>query len=299
MTVPVPSLWHLTPVAVLALVAGIAHEIGLRRLARRQEPARRRRFRLRSLLFYGGLVAVALVASGPLERWSRRSLTVHMLTHVFEMFYLPVLLIVGAPWVPLVFALPVLARRRLFRWYHRAGAAAGLRWAHRVLVLPAVGVVLFNGAMIVWHLPAVYDWAVEHDWPVDWLMTPTYVLAGLLFWRVILPSHPWPSRGSTRMQVAAIVVTGFIMLAMAIALAVLSQGPWYQPNVVLEGAHNALRDQRWAAGVLWVCGDFWAAPALVLVAWRLYGSDGGVSASFERALGRTDTSAASGEAAAS
>jgi hypothetical protein len=57
-------------------------------------------------------------------------------------------------------------------------------------------------------------------------------------------------------------------------------------NVVMDGSVAALRDQRWAAGILWICGDFWAVPALVLIVMRLSSAAGGVSASFERVLGR-------------
>jgi hypothetical protein len=82
------------------------------------------------------------------------------------------------------------------------------------------------------------------------------------------------------------VVTVFEMLVLAMALAIFTKAPWYSMNVLMDGSAAALRDQRWAAGILWVCGDFRAIPALVLVAYRIYGTEGGVSASFERALGR-------------
>src|ERR1700691_3745215 len=101
-----PPLWQVTPLGVLALVAGIAYEVGLRRLAPRQTPAHRRRTRQRSLVFYAGLLGLLLIVSGPLERWSVSQLTVHMAVHVVEMFYLPPLLIAGGPWVPMLFALP-------------------------------------------------------------------------------------------------------------------------------------------------------------------------------------------------
>ena len=88
------------------------------------------------------------------------------------------------------------------------------------------------------------------------------------------------------MQVAAVVITAFEMLVLAMAMAIFTKTPWYSMHVVMDGPAAALRDQRWAAGILWICGDFWAVPALVLIAYRVFGAKGSVAASFERALGR-------------
>ena len=281
-----PPFWQVTPVGVVAVLFGILYEVGLRRLAHRQTPAHRRRTRLRSYAFYGALVALVLVVSGPLERWAMAWLSVHMVTHVLEMFYIPPLLIVGAPWVPLVYALPVGPRRRLLSAYHRSRSMAPVRALGWLVTNPVFAVVLFNVVMVTWHLPVVFDWASWHDWAMNWLMAPSFVIVGLLFWRVILPSHPWPARGSTRLQVGAIVVTALEMLILAMSMAIFTKQPWYSMNVLMDGPVAALRDQHWAAGILWVCGDFWAVPALVLVAHRMSATGGGVSASFERALGR-------------
>jgi cytochrome c oxidase assembly factor CtaG len=281
-----PPFWQVTPIAVVALVVGVGYEIGLRRLAVRQSPGHRRATRRRSWAFYAGLGGLIAVVSGPLDRWAMAWLSVHMVLHVLEMFYLPPLLILGAPWVPLSFALPPEPRRRLLGFYYRSPKAAGLRGLWRVVSNPLVAIVLFNGVMVVWHLPVVFDWASNHDWVMGWLMAPSFVLVGLLFWRIILPSHPWAPRGSTRVQIGAIVVTAFEMLVLAMAMSIFTKAPWYSMNVVMDGPVAALRDQRYAAGILWICGDFWAIPALVLVGYRLYGTEGGVSASLERALGR-------------
>jgi cytochrome c oxidase assembly factor CtaG len=213
-------------------------------------------------------------------------LSVHMITHVLEMFYLPPLLIIGAPWVPLLFALPVDSRRRLLRTLYLSKSMRWLRGTASVLTNPIVAVVLFNVVMVLWHVPIIFDWASWHGWVMNWLMAPSFLIVGLLFWRVILPSHPSPPRGSTRVQVGAIVVTAFEMLVLAMAMSIFTKAPWYSMNVVMEGQAAALRDQRWAAGILWVCGDFWAVPALVLIVMRVSSTAGGVSAALERVLGR-------------
>ncbi len=281
-----PPLWQVTPLGLLVVLVGIVHEVGLLRLAARQSPAHALATRRRSLFFYAGLIGLLLVVSSPLDRWAMPWLSLHMVTHVFEMFYLPPLLIVGGPLVPLLFALPVDTRRKVLSGYYRSKDLGWLRALLRAATGPVAGIALFNGVMVLWHIPAVYNWASWHDWAMNWLMAPSFVLAGIVFWRIILPSHPCQPRGLTRMQVAAIVVTAFEMLVLAMALAVFTKTPWYSMNVLMDGPAAALRDQRWGAGILWVCGDFWAIPALVLVAYRVYGQDGGVSASFERALGR-------------
>jgi cytochrome c oxidase assembly factor CtaG len=281
-----PQFWQVTPIAVVALVVGVAHEVGRRRLAERQTDAHRRARFHRSLAFYAGLVLLALVASGPLNRWSMSWLSIHMVMHVLEMFYLPPLLILGAPWVPLLFAAPTGRRRRWLRWYHLSPSGKVLRAPVAALTNPIVAIVLFNVTMVLWHIPAVYDWASWNQWAMDWLMAPMFVVTGYLFWRIILPSHPTGPRGSTRVQVAAVVVTAFEMLVLAMSLAIFTKTPWYSMNVLMDGSAAALRDQRFGAGILWICGDFWAVPALVLIAYRLYGVEGGVSAQFERVLGR-------------
>jgi cytochrome c oxidase assembly factor CtaG len=281
-----PPYWQLTPIALVALVVGIGHELGLRRLAQRQSPGHRLSTRRRSWVFYGGLAGLILVASGPLERWSMARLSIHTVLHVLEMFYLPPLLILGAPWVPLLFALPVDQRRALLRWYYCPARTAGLRKIWAGVSNPIVAIVVFNGVMVVWHLPAVFDWAARSPWVMNWLMGPSFVIVGLVFWRIILPSHPWGPRGSTRVQIGAIVVTAFEMLILAMALSIFTKAPWYSMNITMDGSIGALRDQRYAAGILWICGDFWAIPALIYVGYRIYGKDGGVSASLERVLGR-------------
>ena len=157
-----------------------------------------------------------------------------------------------------------------------------LRGPVAVLTNPIVAIVLFNGTMILWHLPAVYDWASFHQWPMDWVMAPMFVVTGYLFWRVLLPSHPAGPRGSTPVQVVAVVATAFEMLVLAMALAVFTKTPWYSMNILMDGPTAALRDQRWGAGILWICGDFWAVPIIVVAIRRLVVREGSLFAVLER-----------------
>jgi putative membrane protein len=278
-------MWQITPLGVLAVAIGIAYEIGLRRLAKRQTLGHQRQSRRRSLLFYAGLIGLVGVVSGPLERWAMAWLTAHMVIHVLEMFFLPPLLVMGGARVPLLFALPVHWRRHLLRAYYQSRPGAWVRKFISSVTSPIVAIVLFNVVMVLWHLPRVYDWASSNDWSMNWLMAPSFIVAGLLFWRILLPSPPSPPRGPMRIQIFAIIVSAFEMLVLAMSLAIFTKTPWYSMNVRMDGPVAALRDQRWAAGILWICGDFWAVPAFVLVVHRTY-AGGRFSESFERALGR-------------
>jgi cytochrome c oxidase assembly factor CtaG len=286
MSQTMPVAWTFSPLWVAALILIAIEEIGLVRLRARSRPERARVWRLRASAYEAGLVIICLIESSPLAGLSMEHLSLHMALHVLEMFYLPIVLIFGAPWVPALFALPVDLRRWLVRGWQLGRARWLTRRISGLVTAPVFGLLVFNATMVAWHLPVVMDWAGQHAWAHTWLMTVSFVGAGYLFWRIILPSHPSPPRGGLGMQAISVVVTAFAMLFLAVAMAVMSRGAWYEMNISMLGASQAFHDQQVAAGILWICGDFWWIPAIVLVVRRLMAREGGLGAAFERSLGR-------------
>jgi cytochrome c oxidase assembly factor CtaG len=142
---------------------------------------------------------------------------------------------------------------------------------------PIVAVALFNGVMVVWHLPAVFDWHMQHTWSTEVLMEPSFLLTGYLFWRLILNGPGLPARARSRVAALSVLVTALVMLVLAMWMSIGARAPWYFEPVQLHGEVAALRDQHYAAGVLWVCGDLWAIPALVLITLRAVEARGGPS----------------------
>ena len=98
--------WSFDPFLILAVVVAGWHEVGLWRLARRSRPERTRERRLRSLWFYAGLVVLLIAVCSPIDYWSYDYFIMHMIQHLLLMFAAPTLIVAGAPWQPLLGALP-------------------------------------------------------------------------------------------------------------------------------------------------------------------------------------------------
>ena len=195
MSESMPVAWTFSPLWVAAIILVAIEEIGLMRLRARSRPERAWVWRRRALCYEAGLVVLCLIESSPLAGLSMEHLSLHMALHVLEMFYVPILLVIGAPWVPALFALPVGLRRRLVGGWQLGRARWLTRRISAMVAAPLFGLILFNATMLAWHLPVVMDWAGRNAWAHTWVMTVSFVGSGYLFWRIILPSHPSPPRG--------------------------------------------------------------------------------------------------------
>lgn len=280
------TAWHVSPLWIAGLLLLVVEEAGLARLLPRLSPDRARRWRRRGIAWDLLVVGLCLLDSSPLEGLSMEHLWLHMLIHVVEMFYVPAAMVLCAPWLPALFALRASSRRRLLRAWQLGRARWLTRRVTRLLRSPLVGLIAFNVVMVLWHLPVAMDAAGRSPELRSLAMTGSFLVGGWMFWRIILPSGPYRERGSLGQQALSVAATSIVMLALALAMAVMSRGAWYQMNVSMLGPGAALRDQQLAAGILWVCGDFWAAPAAVLIARRAMARPGGIGGAIERSLGR-------------
>ena len=279
--------WSFDPFLILAVVVAAWHEIGLRRLARRSRPERTRERRLRSLWFYAGLAVLLIAVESPIDYWADDYFFVHMIQHLLLMFAAPSLIVAGAPWQPLLDALPGRSGRSMTRGVLAGGWSRPLRAVGGFFLRPWVAVALFNAVMVVWHLPGPYDLAENNQIVHIWLMHASFFAAGVLFWLQFIPSPPFRRRMPLPSRAAALLFTNVVMIGIAMALSIFVNGSVYPvydhiPGVTLP----PFADQQIGAAILWVCGDFWALPTMIVIVRQLIVTDGGITAALEAILNR-------------
>ena len=118
-------------------------------------------------------------------------------------------------------------------------------------------------------------------------MHASFFAAGVLFWLQFIPSPPFRRRMPLVSQAAALLVTNFIMIGIAMALSIFVNGPVYPVYAHVPGVTlPPFADQQIGAAILWVCGDFWALPAMIVIVRRLIVTDGSITAALDGMLNR-------------
>jgi putative membrane protein len=279
--------WSFDPFLILAVAIAGWHEVGLWRLARRSRPERTHERRLRSLWFYAGLAVLLLAVESSVDYWADSYFLVHMIQHLLLMFAAPSLIVAGAPWQPLLAALPGHSGRSVTRGVLAGGWSRPLRAVGGFFLRPWVAVGMFNAVMLFWHLPAPFDLAENNQAVHIWLMHGSFFAAGVLFWLQFIPSPPFRRRMPLMSQAAALLVTNAVMIGIAMSLSIFVNASVYPvydhvPGVTLP----PFADQQIGAAILWVCGDFWALPAMIMIVRQLIVTDGSLTAALDKVLNR-------------
>ena len=225
-------------------------------------------------LSYAGIAVATLSIVSPLQYWSMEYFWVHMIQHVTVMLAAPALYVAGAPAIPLAFSLPVESRRRLLRWVFLRPGRPLLRRFGAVIFSPLFAIIAFNGVMVVWMIPSVFNPVMGDPALHIGLMLSSFFVSGLFFWVQFIPSRPWRPTLTPFARVGVLLFTNLVMTIIAMSLSFLASGAFYDiGNSMLHMAnmssmtHTTLdpfADQQIGAAILWVCGDFWCLPALIM-----------------------------------
>jgi putative membrane protein len=246
--------------APLVLIAGatVLYWLGLRGRPRR-----------RAWWFAAGMLALVVALASPVAAYDDKLLWAHMVQHVLLLTVAPPLILLGRPGTTSWRAFPLGFRRRVARAVAHGRFFAPLRRAVRIVTTPPVALALFVAAMVVWHLPALYD-ATLRSAGIHELEHVLFFATGLVFWSRLVDSPPLWSRLAlpVRALYASLAMVACWILALALGLA---SSPFYAGYAELAsrpGGISALADQHLAAGVMWVPGSIPFVLAVVLFAYR-------------------------------
>jgi cytochrome c oxidase assembly factor CtaG len=199
---PVDAGWTFAPVVSLALVGYVA-VYALRWRTSRREGGARAAGGWRLASWVAGVLVLFVALISPVDRIGEQLASMHMVQHLLVADIAPILLTLGLTrWI----------LRPATRRIHRIERAAG------PLAHPVFGVVAYVGVMWLWHVPALYDAALEHGW-VHTLEHLSFAAAGLLYWWHLLAPIPTRLRLTGMGPIAYMFSTKILVGLLGIVLA--------------------------------------------------------------------------------
>ncbi len=212
--------------------------------------------------FLLGLAVIWVAIASPLDGFADALLSAHMVEHLLLMSFAPPLLLLGYPVVPLLRGLPRGVRIHVLGPLIRIKRLRDLGY---LLITPLVAWLAMNLVFLGWHVPAAYDFALEHErWhEIEHLC---FLGTSILFWWPVI--RPWPTRQNFAgwLLLLYLVMADIVNTVLSAFLAFCDR-PVYgyylrEPNAFHI---SPLSDQRAGAVVMWVIGSLvFLVPAIVL-----------------------------------
>lgn len=249
---PIPLHWHTEPLLLTSII-GVTWLYAvccgpLRRSIAPDAPFSR----ISAIQYFAGIAIVYVAVGSPIDQLGEEYLFfVHMIQHILLIYCAPPLILRGIP--------PWLVDKVLdVRW---------VRFPVRWLVHPVAAILLFNLTYTVWHIPALYEAALQdkriHIFE-HWTMFSTAVL---LWWPLVSRSRILPPLSIP----ARLVYVFFLMVAQTPVFAFLTLSgevlyPTYEFAPRIIPGFPALHDQV-AGGIIMKVSTMFTGMLLVAIYW--------------------------------
>jgi putative membrane protein len=204
----------------------------------------------RAVSFLAGVFLLWLAIGSPLALLDEQLLTAHMMQHLLLMTIAPPLIWMGAPLMPMLHGLP--------QNFVQSVLGPFLRWpavqaAGRMLSQPMVCWLAAAAALVGWHIPAVFNLALQSE-GLHVVEHTSFLAAGFLFWWPVI--QPWPSvpvwpRWSILLYLFSATLPCDILSAY-LTFCERVVYPAYLNAPRLFGL-SALEDQECAGALMWTC----------------------------------------------
>lgn len=262
---PVWTQWGGEPAELLLIAIPAAwYAIGVRALWRHAGTGRGVT-RLQVVYFAAGVFTLFIALVSPVDALAEALFSMHMIQHLLLILVAAPLCVLGAPLLPMLWALPRSTRRRVGDWWHRHAVARAVVY---VATAPVVVFALHTVALWFWHFPAPYQTALRDPF-VHALEHLSFFGTALLFWWVV--AQP-VGRRRVSYPAAILLIGGTLMQSGALgAVLMFARVPWYPAHAADAGAWGVtlLGDQQLAGLIMWIPAGFIyiAAAALLFMQW--------------------------------
>jgi len=207
----------------------------------------------RTLLFLLGLVALIASLASPIDTIALELFSVHMLQHMLLLVVTAPLLLAGAPVRPLLRGLPLVVRRTVIRAVARNTAFRAL--VH-VVRHPLMAAALYVVGLYAWHVPALYDTALDHP-TLHVVEHLWFLLVALIFWSVVIDPVPFRATLPYAARIPFLLLVGAAQNTILGGLLAFSDRLYYTHYATTTLAYglDPVTDQRLGGAIMWVPGD--------------------------------------------
>ncbi len=230
--------------------------------------AARLRFSRRDLAWSGAILLVLVALVSPFDELADTYLfSAHMAKHILFVLIIPALLLKGTP-------------ERVVRILLRGRRAARLQ---RILNRPAITWFAGIGTMAFWHVPALFNFALVHEW-LHIIEHLSLLVAGTIYWWPILSPIPELRLRPVPQAAGYLFVSCLACTAMGVlitfaprllypAYAHPADGYGILPLIRDQWGISAAMDQQIGGLLMWVPGCLIYTTAIMAMFARWYGEE--------------------------